>query len=717
MKSYLTLAAVLAAAPPAFADDAATDGAPQPDQIIVTGTRYTLDAASSGTKTDTPLLDTPMAIQIVPKDVIEDRQLRTSLDAVKNVSGVQSSLYQFYDQFLLRGFDSGYGVTFRNGLQMQGITDAVSTAFTDHIEVVKGPTSMLYGRIEPGGFVNVVTRAPQTDPVLSVGIQGGNWDFVRASVDSAGALGDRGNLSYRLMADYDTAESWVDNTHRDNKAVSGSLAWQPGDRFNVRFDLEYYDHKVTWLDASVPIIGAAPANVPRNFSIILPQSWTEYPYTAKRSLVAVTWTYELSANWKITQRLHDIHSDENQQGVYLDNFDGVDTFTGTRFTHSGPGWIRDALATNLDVTGTFETGRLRHKLLVGADTWRFTDFTPGSTGDLPVAAPVNVFAPVYQDYSAQLAALAAQDATNVLWQDRSRDVGIYVQDQIDLTERLDLLVGTRYDRAQDAYPDTYGSRDSSCYPTCTAAPLVSFGTDEAYSPRAGLLYKIDGHNSIYGSYSKSFGASNGPDVNGNQLPPQIGRQYEIGYKSSVLDDRLTASVTLFTLTKSNITEFDPLDFFPHVVGEARSRGVELDVAGQVSPHFSVIGSYTYDDATITKDEYNGTLGNKLGGVAPNVFSLWGKYDSRPGGNRGLSVGAGVYVSAARWGDDENTWRMDGYTRFDAMIAWRAPVVRKQMTVQINVNNLFDATYFDHGGYGSAAYGAPRNVIAALAFDF
>jgi iron complex outermembrane receptor protein len=714
---FMTLALVLTSTSPAFADDRATDAAPPPEQIIVTGTRYTLDAASSGTKTDTPLLDTPMAIQIVSKDVIEDRQLRTSLDAVKNVSGVQSPIYQFYDQFLIRGFDSGYGVTFRNGLQMQGITDAVNMAFTDHIEVVKGPTSMLYGRIEPGGFVNIVTRAPQTDPVLSANIQGGDWGFLRANVDSAGALGDQGTLTYRLMADYDRARSWVDNDHRDNKAISGSLAWQPGDRFNARFDVEYYDHKVTWLDASIPIIGAAPADVPRNFSIIFPQSWTEYPYTARRSLVAVTWTYELATNWKITQRFHDIHSNENQQGIYLDNFDGMDTFNGTRFTHSGPGWIRDALATNLDVTGTFATGRLRHKLLVGADTWRFTDFTPGSTGDLPGAVPVNVFAPVLQDYSAQLAALAAQDATNVLWQDRSRDVGIYVQDQIAVTERLDLLVGGRYDRAQDAYPDTYGSRGSVCYPHCTAAPLVPFSTDKAYSPRTGLLYKIDRHNSVYGSYSKSFGASNGPDANGNQLPPQIGRQLEIGYKTSVLDNRVTASVTLFTLTKSNITEYDPLDFFPHVVGEARSRGVELDVAGQVSTHFSVIGSYTYDDTTITKDEFNGTLGNRLGGVAPRVFNLWAKYDSRPGSNRGLAVGAGAYVSAARWGDDENTWRMGGYTRFDAMVAWRAPVAGKRMTVQVNLNNAFDATYFEHGGYSAAAYGAPRNVTAALSFDF
>ena len=246
---------------------------------------------------------------------------------------------------------------------------------------------------------------------------------------------------------------------------------------------------------------------------------------------------------------------------------------------------------------------------------------------------------------------------------------------------------------------------------------MPYPTDKAFSPRAGLLYKVDPQNSVYGSYSKSFGSSNGRDNNGNALKPQIGRQFELGYKTSLAGGRLTGSVTLYTLTKRNITEYDPIDFFPRVVGEARSRGIELDLAGQVTPHLNVIGSYTYDQTKITKDPFNGTLGNRLGSVAPHVASLWAKYETAPHAARSLSLGAGLYYSSARFGDDNNTWRMGAYTRIDAMLGWRMQVAGVNAAAQVNVNNVFDVTYFDHGGYGVAAYGAPRNVTASLRFSY
>lgn len=706
--SFIALVGALVFAKPAMAEDAAA-----PDAIVVTGTRYTIDVQTTGTKTDTPLLDLPMAVSVVTRDVIDDRQIRTAIEAVKNVSGVQAPVYQFYDQFLIRGFDSGYGATWRNGLQMRGINEAVNFAFVDHVEIVKGPTSMLYGRVEPGGFVNIVTRAPQAEAAYAASLQGGSWGFLRANVDATGTLAAGGALTYRVMGDIDRSRSFIRNAHRDNRAASGSLAWDDGGRFKARVDLEYYDYASTWLDSPVPVISNAPAPVPRSFSILLPESWEQYPYTAKRLLLAWNWTYQLSDTWRLTNRFHYVRGNENQQGVYLDGFDGVDTYSGVRFTHSGPDWIRKSLGSNLDLAGSFTTGEIQHKLLIGADYTRFTDFTPGSTGPVDGAAPVNIFNPVTPDYTAVLKAIAARDASNVLWQDRSTNFGLYAQDQIALSPKFDLLVGGRYDWAVDAYPDVYGSRDAACYPDCTAAPLVPYPTDKAFSPRAALLYKLDAQNSLYGSYSKSFGSSNGRDNNGNPLRPQIGRQFEAGYKTSLMGGRLTGSVTLYTLTKSNITEYDPINFFPRVVGEARSRGIELDLAGEVTPHLNLIGSYTYDETKITKDPYNGTLGNRLGSVAPHVASLWAKYETAPKEAQSLSLGAGIYYSSGRFGDDENTWRMPAYTRIDAMLGWRMRVAGANVTVQVNVNNLFDVTYFDHGGYGIAAYGAPRNVNLSL----
>ena len=687
-------------------------------EITGTATRgYVASSSNAATKSDTPLLETPMAVQVVPREVIDDQRVRTSLEAVKNVSGVQSSTYEFYDQFLIRGFDSGYGTTFRNGLQLRGINEAVNMAFVDHIEVVKGPSSMLYGRIEPGGFVNVVTRKPQATAAYSVDLQGGSWGYARASADATGKLSDDGRWLYRVTGDIDRSGNWVDNAHRDNKAIAGTLAWRPNATFDANLQLEHYDYKTTWLDASIPIVGDRPAALPRHFSIIYPQSWSDFPYVTNRTLVGFEWNLALGGTWKLTNRLHYVRSNENQQGVYADNFDGVDSYAGARFTHTGPDWLRTTLATNLDLSGEFVTGSVRHRLLVGVDWSKFTDDTPGSTGDIPGAAPLNIYNPVYANLLPTLQGLAAADATNVIYRDWSKDAGIYVQDQISLDKHWELLLGGRYDWATDAYSDVYGTRDSACYPTCTAYPVTAYPTDKAFSPRAGLLYRLSEAASAYGSFSKSFGAANGRDADGNPLKPQIGTQVELGVKAMLLDGKVTTSATLFSLTKSNIPEYDPVNYFPHIVGEARSRGLELDVAGQVTRQLSLIGAYTWDQAIITQDPLSGTEGKRLSGVAPHVLSLWGKFDTAPGAAQGWSLGAGVYASAQRQGDDLNTWLLPGYGRVDAMLAWRAAFGRQRLSAQLNVVNLFDKTYFDHGGYGAAAYGAPRSATASLRLEF
>ncbi|MFO1407767.1 MAG: TonB-dependent receptor plug domain-containing protein [Steroidobacteraceae bacterium] len=295
---FLLLAVLASAVPQVARSQAADEAGPTvlPTMSVEeerADTGYATADATGALKTDTPLIDTPMAIQVVPRELIDDQQARTSRQAVLNVSGVQDA-WQFYDQFLLRGFDSGYGTTYRDGLQLWGVNEAVNMAFVDHIEVVKGPSSMLYGRIEPGGFVNVVTRRPAAVAGYSADVQGGSWGFFRATADATGPASDDGQWLYRVIADLDQSDSWVDNAHRDNKAVSGALTWRPGPRFEADLQVEYYDYKVTWLDASIPVLGDRPADLPRHFTLLYPQSWTKYPYTTERTLTALQWNFDIN---------------------------------------------------------------------------------------------------------------------------------------------------------------------------------------------------------------------------------------------------------------------------------------------------------------------------------------------------------------------------------------------------------------------------------------
>ena len=689
------------------------------ESVTVVGEGYaTLDAAG-GTKSDLPLLETPMAVQIIPVEVIEDRQERSALEAVRNVSGVAPSTYEFYDQFFIRGFDSGYGATFRNGLQMRGITEAVNMAFVDHIEVVKGPASMLYGRIEPGGFVNVVTAKPHDPPSITIEQQAGSWGAIRSTAVMEGHADYNRTLQFRLAGNFDKAGSWMENSHRNNKTGGATLKWQPNTHFNADLEWEQYGTMTTWLDASIPVIGNRPANVSRHFSILYPESWTAYPYDVNRTLLADQANYSFNSKWRLANRFHFIHSNEDQEGFFADpwgSFDGVSKFTGSNFIHN-PNWARATFGTNLDLTGELRTGALRHNILVGFDWADFTDDTPGSVGDIAGAAPVDIHHPVFGHYLDQLRALAATDRTNILWRDRSNDTGIYFQDRIGIGERWSLLAGGRYDAATDGYASTYGTRDSSCYPNCTGLPISSQPTDHAFSPRAGLLFKSSDNSSIYASYSKSFGDSNGRDSNGNPLKPQIGVQCEAGAKATLIQGKVTGSATFYNLTKSNITEYDPVSNFPRLVGQARSRGVELDIAGQLTQRLSTIASYAFDQAIITKDPYYGTQGKRLSGVSPHLANIWTKFDTSLDPAKGWSFGGGLSGSAMREGDDPNTWQLPGYARLDAMIAYRHRLGRARWSLQLNVDNLLDRKYFDHGGFGVAGYGAPRGVVTAMRWRF
>jgi iron complex outermembrane receptor protein len=682
-----------------------------------TDTDYVVSKSSSALKTDAPLLDTAMAVQVISAAVIEDRQIRTALEAVQTVSGVQPSFYEFYDQFLIRGFDSGYGSSFRNGLQQRGITESVNMAFVDHIEVVKGPASMLYGRIEPGGFVNIVTKKPLDTAQYAAQLEAGSWGAWRSTLDATGPLDRAGIWRYRVIGNLDKADSWVDNAHRDNKAVAASVSFTPTSAFDATLEFEHYATKTSWLDASVPVVGNRPAPVSRHFSILYPDSWNLYPYDTRRDLVSIEGHYRFSGSWSLAARAHYVTSNESQQGVYADGFDGVSQFTAVRFTHSAPDWKRTSLNANLDLSGEFSTGTWKHHLLLGADTSSFNDDTPGSTGDITGAAPLDIFHPVYPTYAAVLAALSQTDASNTLWRDRAKDSGVYVQDQIEPAARWRILLGARYDVAQDGYPDTYGSRDAACYPNCTALPIAYFPKDHAFSPRAGLLFKASSSVSLYASYAHSFGSTNGYDANGHYVSPQIGTQYELGAKYASADGRMTASATAYQLTKTNIPEYDPVNFFPHYVGEARSRGLELDVSGQLTRNLSVQASYTLNQTVITDDPVSGTQGNRLSGAAPQFSNVWLKYDVTPDVASGWSLGVGAYASAQRQGDDQNTWQLPGYARFDAMASYRHPIGKALLTAHLNVVNLLDRMYFDHGGYGFAAYGAPRTVQGAVRVEF
>ncbi|HEY8066425.1 MAG TPA: TonB-dependent siderophore receptor [Methylosinus sp.] len=693
-------------------------------------TGYARSTSFGATKTQTPFIDTPAAVQIIPHEVIADQQSLNTMELVKNVSGVQAT-GRYFDSYLIRGFKTGYGETYRNGLKLEGVLGGEEVAFTDRVEIVKGPSSVLYGRIEPGGFVNIVTKRPQEQFRAEANEQFGSWGLSRTSVDVTGPVDQAKTVLYRLMGVYDHADSFVDYEHRDNGAVALFLTFKPAQNFEFNVQVEHYEKRQTGPSGIgtipvdlrsgangkplvIPGYNDRPLNLGRNFSIGDPGLWNNHPFVARRTLFAYDWTYKFDEKWQITNRLH--YSGNNDSAYGFETYGGFDGTTISRAFY-GERNTNQTLSTNLDLSGEFETGPITHRPLVGID-WFSTQRS--SNGSDSYGYPLNIYAPVYGVFDSKLAYDSYITGSNVLWRTTDRDFGVYAQDQMSFfDDRIHLLLGGRWDKAQGGYPKTYGDGFASCWPFCTGFPGNNYQDKPKLSPRAAVLFKVTDDLSVYGSYVRSFGPNNGVSNDGSAFPPQEGLQWEVGVKKLWLDGRVTTSLALFDLRKKNLLQADP--YVPGrsiAIGEVASRGVELDIAGQATENLSVIASYTFDSVKLTNDNNNGNVGKRYNGAAPNVGNLWAKWDTAPNQSEGFEFGGGLYVSDERYGSNANTWKMPGYVRLDGMGAYRTMIAGHAVKLQFNIKNLTDRRYFEYSDNGRFAYyGQPRTFMGSVNFQW
>ena len=712
---------------------------------------YARTNAFSATKTNTPLIDTPRSVVVIPRQVLEDNQILNTQDAVKFVSGVQTGLFTYYDAYLIRGFSNGNN-TYRDGLKLSGVSNTSDTAFIERVEVLKGPAAMLYGRIQPGGMVNFVTKRPQAEASYSAQEQFGSWGLSRTTVDATGPLDKEKTLLYRVIGVYDRADDFIDFRHRDNGSVLARLAWRPIEQFEANLSFQYdhlqvanrgsYGQMIPALAQSYAIPGfiGRPAGLPRNWTQLDPKWYDELPDVMDRVLVAADWTYRFDNQWSVTNRFHYNHADEMQYYLLSRGYN-LTTGQMNRKLSWSRGY-RDMYSLNLDVNGEVETGPLKHKLLFGFDYFWYHQVYKGDNppGAPPAGFPLqpiqalNIWAPNYGgiDYYA-LHGYVAQGAGNVLSRSNQVNYGYYVQDDISYDDFIHFLIGGRYDVAFDVGQEVFGATQSAagaqCYPFCDGHYNPSWKgnkTERKISPNGGLLVKLNESFSVYASYSESFANSNAAAQSADATPfkPQEGQQFEVGAKASLFDGRLTGSIAAFDLYLSNILTPDPRfpnSSFQIAAGKVRNRGLELDVAGQVTDNISIIGSYSYSDAIVLKSNVTGTgaiLGKRWPGIPRHAGNLWVKYDTAPGAKEGFTFGAGFYANGERWGNTANSWQLPAYVRFDAMVGYRFVLQNVPIEAQLNVVNIADTKYFESSDGGlNAAYGAPRTFVGSLKVKF
>ena len=562
----------------------------QEDMTVSGGdwTGYNVLNASTATKTDTPIMETPVSIQVLPKELMDDQQAFTLQEVLKNAPGVQTAFGfggPFQQAVVLRGFSTEYftvgALSYREGVRLKA---PVPISSLERIELLKGPATVLYGRAVPGGIINYIPKDPLSEPYYSVQQQFGSYNLYRTSIDATGPINESGAVRYRFNLEYADFDTSISGTSTEFIDVAPTLAWDitPDTKLEIEFQYNKQQFKP---DNGVPAIGNRPARLSRKFNV---GEGLETDETGTR-LVDIDLTHQFNENWKM-----------HFKGLYAEyDFDVDDSVWGAGLNESTGELSRFSFEENddgeiglvsLNITGKLNTFGVKHSLLIGAD---YYDEYTESVIAFPDNTSINIFNPVYGN--ALRTEFTAENSLS--WPYLNKWWGIYIQDQIDVLDNLHILLGGRYDNTEAVFavegtkPDKY----------------------DDFSPRYGIVYQPWDWLSLYGSYSESFQTTNGRSADGKAFQPETANQFEFGFKTELLDGRLSTTLAFYELTKNNIltdniNTLDPTDSI--AVGEAKSKGIELSVTGSITEKLKLIGQYAYTDTEITKDN-EGNRGNRL----------------------------------------------------------------------------------------------------------
>jgi iron complex outermembrane receptor protein len=667
-------------------------------EIIITGTReqgYRATVAPAVNKSDTPLQETPFSVQVVTRELIRDRGITSVGEALRYVPGFspQVGFVGSNDRFYIRGFITPYNL--RNGLRRSAYAPDEQLQNVEQVEILKGPASALYGRFEPGGVVNFVTKRPTTQAFVETSFLYGSFDQLRLTLDANAPIAE--GLGLRINASYDDRDSFRDFGFSRDLFIAPVLQWTLGPDTNLVLEGEYSRER-GYPDrgfANNPIFFEAPPE--RQFGE------PDARFTNEGSVLSLFLDHRFSdvLSGRLAVGYSDFEKDTYYYAYGFPPVSGASSPNPVVNRRPTDAWDRQRdLTAQGELYARFSTGALAHRALVGVehgfDHWRFDVFNSGFLGNLPI----DFFNPVY----------GQRRAPDVLASDGGWDsdaAAVYVQDEIALGS-FRLLAGLRYDWNQGRSFDRVAGADTET-------------SRDSWSPRIGLTWTPTPPFSFYASWSRSFRMQlDVGRLRSGELPePLIGESFEAGVKATLFGGRLRPTLAFFDIERRNVAVSDPDDpNFELVIqiGRARSRGVELEVPAVISPRWRLIANYTYLEAEVAEDSFIAP-GTRLVNAPRHSASLWTTYDLA-GPLRGLSLGLGAQHIGSRAGNTDNSIILPAYTRVDANLAYDFDAGVGPMRAQLNVLNLFDTFYYDSGGAFIPLYpGAPRTVTASLSYRF
>ncbi|MGN2614539.1 TonB-dependent siderophore receptor [Aliivibrio fischeri] len=684
-------------------DDSASDDV---ETISIFGQAY----RNTATKTSLEPEETPQGITVLDGEVLEQRSVKSLNEALRYVPGVtteqKGGAVTMYDTFNIRGFDvnqsyyDGLVLQYLNGWNLQPQIDPIAI---QQIEVFKGPTSVLYGSMPPGGMVNMIAKTPQKEKSTDVKVATGTGNLVEASIDTTGQFGDS-DFSYRFIALARQKDGQVDYTEEERYVIAPSVDWQVSDRTLINFNMYYQNDPSMGMNSAMPASGMIydnPNGSTDPSTFVGDKNWSTFE--REFFMAGYKINHEFNNNWSFLQNFRYMNASLYQENTYHieSNFDPS---TGNldrniySTDESSTGYTIDN-----QLSGRVMVGSVEHNLLFGIDYQKLDgDSLYQEFGTTSQFGNFNIFNPNNNmiDRGKLTQSYESKEKISV------EQLGFYTQDQIRI-DRLVLIAGGRFDQYKSSNTTSTTSKDAD---------------QSQFSYRVGALYELESGFSPFISYATSFEPAAGLDAKGNAYDPELGEQIEAGVKYESADYTKTASASVFKIVKSDALMSDPSDpWGPQLqIGEIRSQGLELQGQWMVNDSWDIAANYTYIDMEITKDSGNDLEGKTPIYVPTHAASLWSNYYIYDGILTGTRISGGLRYVGEMEMDAANTDKVPDYTLADVSIGYELDGISESLTgatAQLSATNLFNTEYYSCYDSANCWYGAEQTVELSINYNF
>lgn len=739
MKKYILLLAVLSSASISFAqsesskndialeieNDTVKKKVQVIEEVIVTSNR--IKRNGSVTKTGISIKDLPQSVQEIGSEVITQQQSVRLSDVVKNVNGVYVSSARggAQESFYGRGYDLSANNMFKNGFRFNsGSIPEVSSL--EKVEVLKGSAALLFGNVSPGGILNMVTKMPSFKSGGEIGMQMGSYAFYKPSIDFYGPLNS--SIAYRFIGSYENSESFRDVVKKERYYINPSFLFKLSNKTEMVLQADYLNDDWT-PDFGTGVIGKQILNMPR--STYLGATWSTG--NTKQATISNLLTHTINSNWKFnfnTSYQNFKRTSKGTERVQPIELPIAEYGNWKRPLGQNKN-IEKIVSNQASLQGNFNTGKIKHQFFTGVDFENaFTDaytfvFTPNTYGE------GNVF---NFDNFIQGGEIPNSRNSKIVKTDTKR-FGVYAQDLISITDKIKVLAGLRWSW-QEAQVDTY-DYDAIGVETLTEGAKRK---DQAFTPKAGLVYQPVTSVSLFASYANSFTPNSGTNVNLEALEASIIDQFEVGVKKEFLDGKLTSNVTLYQIENSNLAqtaEFKAdgslnIDTQIKVLsGSTKSKGVEVDLTAKPVEGLNIIAGYSYNDMRYTKTSgTNGSfiVGDRVVRTPATTANLSFFYTLQSGKLKGVAFGALANYIGDRFGGWNDNYVISktgavsftdreipiaGYTTVDLSVGY----TWKKISVLCKLSNITnELNYNVHENYSVNPI-APRQILGSIKYKF